>query len=135
VTSLKNLITSKRALGFFRVDPITGACTILSDFGVGANQGASPNDVTVYPVISAPVGWVVTPVNKLEVLAPYLVLAGLIVVVSSEILKKRKQTQTNDLESLRKFENSRNQRPQYLQCYIMFSIQYEGYWKNKYQQY
>lgn len=32
----------------FRVDPTTGARTLLSDFGVGANQGVDPLGVAVY---------------------------------------------------------------------------------------
>jgi hypothetical protein len=75
----------------FRVDPITGARTLLSDFGVGANQGVFPWGVAVYPVIPAPVGGVVTPVNKLEILTPYIALAGLIVAVSTVyVMRKRK---------------------------------------------
>ena len=31
----------------FRVDPSTGARTVLSDFGVGANQGVHPFGVAV----------------------------------------------------------------------------------------
>ncbi|MGB6681558.1 MAG: hypothetical protein WBF08_09600 [Candidatus Bathyarchaeia archaeon] len=38
----------------------------------------------------APVGGVVTPVNKLEILAPYIALAGLIAVISAIVIKKRK---------------------------------------------
>ncbi|MFC1505582.1 hypothetical protein ACFLQ6_00770 [Thermoproteota archaeon] len=38
----------------------------------------------------APVGGVASPINKLEVIAPYLVLAGLIITVSAIVIKKRK---------------------------------------------
>ncbi len=37
-----------------------------------------------------PVGGVVTAVNKLTIVAPYLALAGLILAVSAVIIKKRK---------------------------------------------
>lgn len=37
-----------------------------------------------------PVGGVVTAVNKLAIIAPYLVVAGLIIAVSAVIIKKRK---------------------------------------------
>ena len=37
-----------------------------------------------------PVGGYVTPINKLELLTPYLALAGLIIAVSAVIIKKRK---------------------------------------------
>ena len=37
-----------------------------------------------------PVGGVVTAVNKLAIIAPYLVLAGLIIAVSAIVIKKRK---------------------------------------------
>jgi len=74
----------------FRVDPITGKRTVLSDFGVGDNQGVEPWGVAVY-ILPPPVGGVVTYVNKLEILTPYLALAGLIVVISSVyIIRKRK---------------------------------------------
>jgi hypothetical protein len=33
--------------GLFRVDPTTGARTVLSDFGSGANQGVDPLGVAV----------------------------------------------------------------------------------------
>jgi streptogramin lyase len=65
----------------FRVDPTTGERTLLSDFGVGSNQGENPWGVAVYPVIPAAVGGVVTHVNKLEVLTPYLVLVGLVAAI------------------------------------------------------
>jgi TolB protein len=42
------------------------------------------------PLPLAPIGGVTTPVNKLAILAPYIVLAGLIVAVSAVIIKKRK---------------------------------------------
>ncbi len=77
----------------FRVDPTTGARTLLSNFGVGANQGEDTFGVAVYPVIPAPVGGVVPPVNKLEILAPYLALAGLVaaVTVAFTIKKRRRE--------------------------------------------
>lgn len=63
----------------FRVDPSTGARTLLSDFGAGANQGANPFGVAVVSgPTPEPVGGVVAPVSKLEILAPYLALAGLV---------------------------------------------------------
>jgi hypothetical protein len=37
-----------------------------------------------------PVGGIVTPINKLEILAPYLALAGLIAAVSVAIIRRRK---------------------------------------------
>jgi hypothetical protein len=37
-----------------------------------------------------PVGGVVTAANKLAIIAPYLVVAGLIIAVSAVIIKKRK---------------------------------------------
>jgi streptogramin lyase len=74
----------------FRVDPITGDRTVLSDFGFGPNQGIDPRGVAVYPVIPAPVGGVVTSINKLAILAPYIALAGLIIAISAIEIKKRK---------------------------------------------
>jgi len=44
----------------------------------------------VIDVAPAPVGGIVTPVNKLEILTPYLALAGLIVAVSAVVVVKRR---------------------------------------------
>ena len=70
------------------------------------SDGSSPKMLTSNPEIDvehlnwrpdwqriplAPVGGVVTPVNKIAILAPYLALAGLIIAVSSVyVIKKRK---------------------------------------------
>ncbi|MGB6680925.1 MAG: hypothetical protein WBF08_06350, partial [Candidatus Bathyarchaeia archaeon] len=43
----------------------------------------------------APVGGISTPINKLEILTPYIALAGLIIAVSAIVIKKRKKAQTN----------------------------------------
>ena len=83
------LVVDATAKLLFRIDPITGERTVLSDFGVGDNQGVEPWGVAVY-ILPRPVGGIVTYVNKLEILTPYLVLAGLIVAVSALIFKKRK---------------------------------------------
>ena len=32
----------------FRVDPVSGARTVLSDFGAGPNQGVGPYDIAVF---------------------------------------------------------------------------------------
>jgi len=40
--------------------------------------------------VDNPVGGVVTAVNKLAVVAPYIALAGLIIAISAIIIKKRK---------------------------------------------
>jgi streptogramin lyase len=75
----------------FRVNPITGERTLLSDFGVGDNQGENPWGVAVYPVIPAAVGGIVTPVNKFEMLAPYLALAGLVAGITAVFaIRKRR---------------------------------------------
>jgi TolB protein len=42
------------------------------------------------PINIAPVGGVTSPINKLELLAPYITLAGLVIVFSTVIIKKRK---------------------------------------------
>jgi streptogramin lyase len=85
------LVIDAAASILFRVNPTTGARALLSDFGAGANQGVVQVGVAVYPVISAAVGGVASPVNKFEIITPYLVLVGLIAVVSTVyIVKKRK---------------------------------------------
>jgi len=49
-----------------------------------------PVTVTIQQVEPAPVGGVASPINKLEIIAPYLALAGLIIAVSAIVIKKRK---------------------------------------------
>lgn len=39
----------------FRVDPTTGARTLLNDFGAGANQGVDPAGVTVFYQRATPI--------------------------------------------------------------------------------
>ncbi len=55
---------------------------------IGALGLAQP--VLGYSQNGDPVGGVVTAVNKLTIVAPYLALAGLILAVSAVIIKKRK---------------------------------------------
>ncbi len=45
-------------------------------------------DLEVHQTV--PVGGITTPINKLEILTPYIALAGLIIAVSTVIIKKRK---------------------------------------------
>jgi len=76
----------------FRVDPSTGVRTLLSDFG---NVAQGPTGYDPYGVaiafLPSPVGGVVVPTNKLELLTPYLALAGLIVAVSAVIVAKKRR--------------------------------------------
>jgi hypothetical protein len=51
-------------------------------------QGIEAIEITVNQF--APVGGISTPINKLEILTPYLALAGLIIAVSAIAIKKRK---------------------------------------------
>jgi len=73
--------------------PLTGERTLLSDF-VDAGQGKIgfyPFGVAVYPVIPAPVGGVIVQKNSLEILTPYIAIAGLIITISTVyVIKKRK---------------------------------------------
>jgi hypothetical protein len=48
-----------------------------------------PVEVTIYQGVG-PVGGISTPINKLEILTPYIALAGLIIAVSAIVIKKRK---------------------------------------------
>jgi hypothetical protein len=78
----------------FRIDPSTFAVrTLLSDFGFGVNQGSSIFGVAIYtgPPTYPPVGGVITSVNKLEILIPYIALAGLIIAVSTVYIIKRRK--------------------------------------------
>jgi hypothetical protein len=76
----------------FRVNPSTGVRTLLSDFG---NVAQGPTGYDPYGVaiafLPSPVGGVVVPTNKLELLTPYLALAGLIVAVSAVIVAKKRR--------------------------------------------
>jgi hypothetical protein len=58
---------------------------------IGAIRLLEPVTVTVNQVEPAPVGGVASPVNKLEILTPYLALAGLIALVSSVYVIKRRK--------------------------------------------
>ena len=51
-------------------------------------EAIEPIEVTVNQL--SPIGGVTTPVNKTAILTPYLALAGLIIVVSAVLIKKRK---------------------------------------------
>ena len=51
----------------------------------------NPEPVTVTVNQVAPVGGIVTPVDKLELLTPYIALAGLIIVVSTVYVIKRRK--------------------------------------------
>ena len=74
----------------FRVNPSTGARTLLSDFGVGTPAGVEPFGVAVYPVLPRPVGGYVESVNKVGILTPYLALAGLVIAVSAVVVFKKR---------------------------------------------
>lgn len=50
-----------------------------------------PFEVTVNQVERAPVGGISTPINKLEILTPYIALAGLIAAVSTVYVIKRRK--------------------------------------------
>jgi DNA-binding beta-propeller fold protein YncE len=87
------LVTDESEGVLFRVNPSTGSRIILSDFSdAGEGQtGANPAGVAVYRVIPPPVGGISAPINKFEILAPYIALAGLIAAVSAVyVIKKRK---------------------------------------------
>jgi hypothetical protein len=59
----------------------------------GTTAGIAYNDINldVNQIESAPVGGVASPINKLEVLAPYVALAGLITAVSAVYVVKRRK--------------------------------------------
>ena len=42
-------------------------------------------------ITTCAVGGVVTPINKLEILTPYLALAGLVAIVSTGVMVKRRK--------------------------------------------
>ncbi len=71
----------------------TGVATIFLKPLIDGDQVATfPESVTVtVQQVSTPVGGVASPVNKLELIAPYLALTGLIVAVSTIFVIKRRK--------------------------------------------
>jgi len=65
-------------------DPSSQSTTIEA---VGQN---APVLTAIYQSEATAVGGISTPINKLEILTPYLALAGLIIAVSAVMIKKRK---------------------------------------------
>ena len=57
-------------------------------FSATERSGIDQDPIIEYEL--PPVGGIVTPINKLAIIAPYLVLAGLIIAVSAIVIKKRK---------------------------------------------
>ncbi|WP_455369506.1 hypothetical protein [[Eubacterium] cellulosolvens] len=71
--------------------PEVGTITLVALVGGGTvNLEPEPFEVTVNQVEPAPVAGITSPINKLEILTPYLALAGLIIALSAVIIKKRK---------------------------------------------
>jgi len=72
--------------------PETGTIYLVSITGGGSfSFEPEPFEVTVNQVEPAPVGGISSPINKIELLAPYIILTGLIVAVSTVyVIKKRK---------------------------------------------
>jgi len=62
----------------------------LTDGGPVVPTDPAPFEITCNQVEPAPVGGLVIPTNKLEILTPYLALAGLVVAVSAVIVVKRR---------------------------------------------
>jgi len=81
-----------QTVGFLLTVAVDGWAYFLSAYGLG--NWLVPSTYADYVVASppAPVGGVLTPVNKLDLLAPYLALVGLVGAVSTvfAIRKKRK---------------------------------------------
>ncbi len=72
--------------------PEVGTITLVALVGGGTvNLEPEPFEVTVNQVEPAPVGGISTPINKLEILTPYIALAGLIAVVSVVYVIKRRK--------------------------------------------
>lgn len=69
--------------GTIILEPAAGGGTFAID--------PEPFEVTVNQIESAPVGGVVARISKLEIIAPYLALAGLIVIVSTVYVIRRRK--------------------------------------------
>ncbi|MFC1506524.1 hypothetical protein ACFLQ6_05565 [Thermoproteota archaeon] len=64
---------------------------IIENLGNGQTVEVYPENVTVTVNQVAPVGGISTPINKLELLTPYLAIAGIIAAISTiYVIKKRK---------------------------------------------
>ena len=62
---------------------------IVTVTGTGSQTHTTTFRLTVNPA-SRPVGGLVIPTNKLEILTPYIALAGLVIAVSAVVVVKRR---------------------------------------------
>ena len=74
--------------------------TIASPNGIDLYPVGSQTPIRTYPTLfnalvtqvrAAPVGGIVMPANKLEILTPYLALAGLVAAVSAVVVVKKRR--------------------------------------------
>ena len=71
--------------------PEVGTITLVAVVGGGTvNLEPEPFEVTVNQVEPAPVGGISSPINKLAIVAPYLVLAGIVAIASAIYIKRRR---------------------------------------------
>jgi hypothetical protein len=71
--------------------PSGNTVTLEDVAGAPFDVDPEPVTVTIQQVEPAPVGGISTPINKLEILTPYIALAGLIAAVSAiYVIKRRK---------------------------------------------
>jgi len=73
--------------GTVTVDVLEDVSYVVID---GAEYDVVGVDGVIHQTIPQPVGGVTSPINKLEILTPYLALAGLIAAVSAVVVVKRR---------------------------------------------
>jgi len=79
------IVAEQLASVLSRITP-GGVRTVIYAFAAGA----WPMRVAIYPGLPRPVGGIVMPANKLEILTPYLALAGLVAAISTVVVIKRR---------------------------------------------
>jgi hypothetical protein len=65
----------------------SGTRTVIYTFPVGAG----PVGVAIVPTLARPVGGLVMSTNNLEILIPYIALAGLVAAVSAVVVVKKRR--------------------------------------------
>jgi DNA-binding beta-propeller fold protein YncE len=87
IDSEGNYIVTEESTDIICKITLGGSRTVIFTFA----DDTDPWGVAIYPAIPAPVGGVATSVNKLEILTPYIALAGLIITVSTVYVIKRRK--------------------------------------------
>ena len=85
-----NYVVTEQAGALSMITP-GGVRTVIYDYTTHGLGGATPFGVAIILIPQGPVGGLVMPVNKLEILTPYLILTGLVAAVSTVVLVKKRR--------------------------------------------